>query len=99
MTSPIQGIKGSASNAVNGFKNMSTKKKVAAAVATVAVVGSLIAAYKRGGIGADEFLKEGEKLKLSKRLQLGYSSLAKTVADYAIMAKEKVSSIFNKADK
>ena len=55
MTSPIQGIKGSASNAVNGFKNMSTKKKVAAAVATVAVVGSLIAAYKRGGIGADEF--------------------------------------------
>ena len=48
MTSPVQGIKGSASNAVNGFKNMSTKKKVAAAVATVAVVGSAVAAYSKG---------------------------------------------------
>lgn len=93
MTSPVQGIKGSASNAVNGFKNMSTKKKVAAAVATVAVVGSAVAAYSKG----KNFIGPLKTPGLRGRVLQGYKMIGADIINLASRLKNNVLKLFHKA--
>ena len=78
---------------VQGFKNLSTKQKVAAiagaAVATAAVATTAVAFVK--GKGA-----EGEKLGFFKRIGKGYQMIGKSISEKFGKIKENVKNFFHK---
>lgn len=98
MIKPVQAIKTAGANTVNGVKNMSTKKKVAAAVGAAAVVGTIALAYSKGKLPSKDVFGPAEKLgfkSVMKTLNRGFHEIGYEIAGKAVQAKDAVVNFFS----
>lgn len=94
MIKPVQAVKTAGANTVNGVKNMSTKKKVAAAVGAAAVIGSVALAYTKGKAAVPDVTQKSARA-FFNTTKLGFLIIGQEIAGKAVQAKNAVVNFFS----